>query len=289
MVVAKLVASALLIVMLGGCLGQPASETAVSETPTPSPAEAANETVAPAPNTPPTATLNASALNGSIPFNVTFSLNGTDVDGDNLTWTLGIGDNLTAFNGTELPSSVNFTFETEGNFTVRLNVTDGVNATLANLTIAAFAPVAIATVGLPVPDGSVRGSTYAYQSVAGAGVGVSNVVSTATGAAGDPVPKYPAGTDVLISARSVSADIDIETGTPATFTLYRPDGTIAMGPFPATGSADGSAIQYSAGTKTLPSARGEYLLVFTLTVDGVDYFVQDNSTSTGGLRTIEVI
>lgn len=292
---ARLVAGALLIAFLAGCVAEPSSETSLSpsERPTsaPTPAFQANETSSPAAiaNTPPSAALNASSLNGSVPFEVVFSLNGTDVDGDELSWVISFGDNGTAANGTGLPATVNHTFETEGNFTVLLNVTDGTDATLANLTILAATGAPAVQVGLPVPDGSVQGSVFAYQSVAGAGVGVSNVVATATGPAGDPVPKYPGGTDVVITARSVTADIDIAADTPATFALYRPDGTIVMGPLEASGSADGSALQFTVGTQTLPTEAGEYLLVFALTVDGTVYYIQDDSTGSGGLRMIEVL
>ncbi len=85
-------------------------------------------------NTAPTASLVADALNGTAPFQVNFTLDGSDADGDNLTWSLTINGTETA-NGSALPAAANFTFGI-GNHTVVLTVSDGALTAMANLTIA---------------------------------------------------------------------------------------------------------------------------------------------------------
>jgi PKD repeat protein len=275
--------------LVAGCVepSQPAASTTPPVTSSATPAPTATD-ASPAPNQPPTATLNASTAAGTAPLTVTFELGGSDADGDALTWRMDAGDEALG-DGSELPATVTHTFEAAGEHLVVLTVSDGTATSTANRTITVTAPKAQ---GLPVPDGTLVGSVFAYQSVAGAGVGVSNIVSLATGAAGDPVPKYPAGSDVQItsrSTRSTNADVKINAATPANFTLYRADGTVALGPLQATGSADGSNFQYTAGTVKLPSQAGFYFLDFALTVDDVEYHVKDDSTNSGGLRKIQIV
>lgn len=89
----------------------------------------------PAPNTPPTAELVADLLNGSAPLTVNFTVDGSDADGDDLTWALSLNGTVFA-NGTQLPGDANITFEAAGNFTVVLEVSDGRNTTMADVTIA---------------------------------------------------------------------------------------------------------------------------------------------------------
>ncbi len=79
-----------------------------------------NETVE---NAAPVASLVASAVNGTAPLNVTFTLDGSDADGDNLTWTFSInGTEIAA--GMELPTEITHTFEA-GNWSVVFVATDG--------------------------------------------------------------------------------------------------------------------------------------------------------------------
>lgn len=74
-------------------------------------------------NQPPTANLTAAPINGSSPLNVTFTIAGADADGDNLTWSLALGDGNRT-NGTSLPASFNHTYNQTGNFTAILTVSD---------------------------------------------------------------------------------------------------------------------------------------------------------------------
>lgn len=75
-------------------------------------------------NTAPMASLEVTPENGTAPLNVTFSLAGTDADGDNLTWVLVFGDGNQT-NGTSLPTTVNHTYAAAGNHTASLTVSDG--------------------------------------------------------------------------------------------------------------------------------------------------------------------
>lgn len=109
----------------------PTDGNQTSETPSGDPS--ANETE-PTPNAAPTANLTADTKNGSAPLVVNFTLDGSDDDGDDLSWTLDLGDgNFT--DGTGLPAIVEHNFTTAGNYTVRLDVTDGTDADSATLTV----------------------------------------------------------------------------------------------------------------------------------------------------------
>jgi PKD repeat protein len=73
----------------------------------------------------PTASLVANNATGSIPFNVTFTLGGTDADEDAMTYTLAFGDGSADATGSTLPAEVQHTYSLEGNFTVLFTVSDG--------------------------------------------------------------------------------------------------------------------------------------------------------------------
>ncbi len=84
-------------------------------------------------NTAPVATLLASAFNGTAPLNVTFALDATDADGDNLTWSFDHGEGNTT-EGTALPATVNATYMA-GNWTATFTVSDGTNETIQTLLV----------------------------------------------------------------------------------------------------------------------------------------------------------
>ncbi len=94
--------------------------------------EAPSNTTAPA-NTPPVASLIATETNGTAPLNVSFALDGSDADGDNLTWSFDDG-NGNSTTGDTLPASVNATYMA-GNWTATLTVNDGTNQTVQTLLI----------------------------------------------------------------------------------------------------------------------------------------------------------
>jgi PKD repeat protein len=114
----------------------------------------------PLPNTPPVANLTVNKINGSVPLNVTFTLNGTDEDGDGLNWTLSYGDGNST-NGITLPANKTYSFTKVGNFTVTFSVTDGTNTTNATVTIKAEpAPVAGPNICHRTPTQNVGNQIY---------------------------------------------------------------------------------------------------------------------------------
>lgn len=149
-----LISSLVLVAALSGCLADEAEPASVSSTPTTSAAPVTNATTtSAAPNTTvaannaPTANLSSDVPNGTAPLNVTFTIEGTDADGDELSWTLDIdGDNESDYNGTELPSEIVHEYLEAGNYTAILNVTDGTNSTQASLDITVEVPIATSLV-----------------------------------------------------------------------------------------------------------------------------------------------
>src|SRR5687768_9431239 len=57
-------------------------------------------------NQPPTGSLTTSVPGGAAPLNVTFTVEGSDPDGDEPDWTLSFGDDSANENGTDLPAEV---------------------------------------------------------------------------------------------------------------------------------------------------------------------------------------
>ncbi len=153
-----LLASILLMTIgLAGCADSgpgPAASEAPEDSGTTA-SEGSNKTVVenndttPAPvenstNAAPVASLVASAINGTSPLNVTFTLDGTDADGDNLTWTFSVNGTEIEF-GTALPASINHVFMA-GNHTATMTVSDG------ELEHAALAEVVVAAIPAPVVE-----------------------------------------------------------------------------------------------------------------------------------------
>lgn len=84
-------------------------------------------------NQPPTGSV-AASVNGT---DATFTLTGTDPDGDMLVWELDFGDGSTE-DGTTLPATVNHTYAA-GNYTANFTVTDGKEPKTYSADIAAAA------------------------------------------------------------------------------------------------------------------------------------------------------
>ena len=104
---------------------------------------ASNDTGSDGTNLRPTALLEASAVSGQAPLIVSFTLNGSDPDGDNLTWSFDAdGDGQDEINGTLLPAAYEHTYDV-GTFLANLTVSDG------NLT--AFGNVTITVTAAPAP------------------------------------------------------------------------------------------------------------------------------------------
>ena len=120
-------------------------------------------------NTPPHATLEASPVSGVSPLTVSFTIDGSDPDGDSLTWSLDLdGDGTPESEGAELPASYEHTFE-EGDHTAQLEVSDGNETTTATIQIEVAAPSAPEPTGpTQVVDGTytvpLEGCTIAFPS-----------------------------------------------------------------------------------------------------------------------------
>lgn len=113
-------------------------------------------------NAAPSVNLTASALNGSAPLTVAFTLDGSDPEGGPLSWTLAFADNGTTANGTALPANATHVFEEAGNYTVVLTAVDA-----GNLSANATVTIAVAAGGpLPEPqafEGTLTGAPYLPQ------------------------------------------------------------------------------------------------------------------------------
>jgi hypothetical protein len=118
-----------------------------SATSTPTTGTTSSSSSGPTPNRAPTATLVASQGTGAVPLNVTFTLSGSDPDGDPMSYRLAFGDGAADATGTALPATVRHNFTLVGNFTVRLTVRDAAHTANATLVIhatkAAAAPATI--------------------------------------------------------------------------------------------------------------------------------------------------
>ncbi len=96
-----------------------------------------------APNTPPEAELVATTTQVIVPADVTFTLSGSDADGDDLAWTLDAdGDGVADSEGTSLPFNFTFSYTAAGNYTVTFNVTDGSINVVETLVVDAIEEVA---------------------------------------------------------------------------------------------------------------------------------------------------
>lgn len=112
------------------------------------------------PNSPPTANVTADADNGTAPFMVNFTLNGTDANGDALAWTFDAdGDGTPEANGTTLPATFQHTFNETGEFRAALNVTDG------NASVTAFRLIVVSEGG--GGGGLVERDEYFFDPVTG--------------------------------------------------------------------------------------------------------------------------
>ncbi len=213
-------------VILSGCLSsgdeKEAEPATVGTTPPPASGPAAPEDPdgpAPTPNTAPTATVTADNLTGVAPLGVTFDLDGMDADGDAVTWTFDAdGDGTPDAEGTDLPATAAHTYSAVGNFSALLVVSDGTDATEANLTIVVTAP---STATLPEPiafTGTVIGAWVGAGEAGGpeyAGTGPSHTFNFT-----DAIPAVHNFTVTLVTASEGAIDLDFE--------IYAPDGSQAV-------------------------------------------------------------
>ncbi|MHB8633257.1 MAG: hypothetical protein ACYDBQ_04715 [Thermoplasmatota archaeon] len=151
----RLAAAALVLVAVAGCLYQPDTSTPshtvvpVTRAPDASPAPP-NATArpswsppssAPPPDYhPPRGEISAAAVRGSIPFNVTFTLSGSDADGREFWWTFdadGDGHPDATGDSLHMPTKFSFTYLYMGHYTARLSLYDRMTTTVTSLQVIA--------------------------------------------------------------------------------------------------------------------------------------------------------
>ncbi len=123
----------------------PATSTSHSSTATSTGSSSSTSTGSAPENHAPTGAVSASSAGGPAPFNVTFSLSGSDSDGDTLVWDLAFGDEAST-NGTALPASPAHEYQAAGLYNVSFTLTDGSDPTTYNVAInvtgaAGFVPI----------------------------------------------------------------------------------------------------------------------------------------------------
>jgi hypothetical protein len=107
-----------------------ASSTASSSSSSATGSSSSSTSGAPGPNQPPSGSISAQ-VNGT---NATFTLTGSDPDGDIVVWDLAFGDGSTA-NGTSLPAEVVHDYPSAGNFTANFTITDGTDPVTYDLVV----------------------------------------------------------------------------------------------------------------------------------------------------------
>jgi PKD repeat protein len=162
-------------------------------------------------NKAPTAGLGADKTSGPAPLKVVFSLDGSDPDGDALSWSLDAdGDGTPDATGNSLPKDLSFEYAQLGNYQVKLEVSDGKAVTPKALTIM-------------VIDGSVELTPIVIEgTITGAWLGAPLVGGTYATAPNEhawtllgPAPAIVA----TLTWDDYAVDLD--------FCLYAPDGTEA--------------------------------------------------------------
>ncbi len=151
-----LFATLLMMVAFSGCADETKPETAAKENEEPNTGPETPETPGPTePGTPPSepsepgtnaapeATLQANLTAAVAPASILFFINGTDAEGDAMSWTLDAnGDNETDAQGDSVPAEASFVFEEPGSYTARLTISDGQSTTAAEITVEVSAPEA---------------------------------------------------------------------------------------------------------------------------------------------------
>lgn len=85
-------------------------------------------------NTPPIAQWTVNGTEGGAPLTTVFEMDATDEDGDDLTWTLELGD-TNQTNGTTLPANHSHEYTQPGNYSVVFTVSDGTDTDSISTTI----------------------------------------------------------------------------------------------------------------------------------------------------------
>lgn len=216
---------------IAGCLGGGNEPSSDETEPGPDATQVGgNETGGPATgvNAPPVAAVTANVTNGSAPLNVTFTLEGSDEDGDNLTWEFDAdGDGDAAHDGNVLPATVNVTFNETGLYLAVLRVSDGTHMVNATAEVNVTAAVSGSNVLYLVGDGST--TIVTDPTSAQADTGQPFVTDKALSASGNGGSKStfvvaPSGNPTLARNYLLPTFIGSETvtftGAPVTLTVY---------------------------------------------------------------------
>lgn len=164
---------------------------------------------------PPTATLTADVTTGDAPLEVTFTLDGSDPDGDDLAWTFDAdGDGTADEEGDELPATVVHTFGA-GNHTARLVVSDGEDEADATLRVESVEPAPAA------PAGPVQEETVSW-AVGGDGTGAQaeEALEACGGGPADGATYATFTVDALSHGRPFTASVAMEYGSEAFLGWY---------------------------------------------------------------------
>ncbi len=95
----------------------------------------------PGSNVAPGASITASVTQGVVPQDVMFEMDGSDADGDALTWTLdATGDGVPETEGAALPANYTHSYVDEGIYEVTFEVSDGTETTVQTITVDLQAP-----------------------------------------------------------------------------------------------------------------------------------------------------
>lgn len=136
-----------------------------------------------------------------------------------------------------------------------------------------------ATLGVfPVPDGTIRGGITIFSDLDPV-LAHNELVSIATGAAGDAKPRFTPGEPVTFHSRFTTAPSDNVTVGETTFTwhVWAKDGTLVR-TMPCTTSPDGSATGADGfdceGQTTMPTEPGTYYA--TARLDGSSLWIRDD-------------
>lgn len=137
--------------LAAGCVGgddsqdptSPAATTSATATDTATGSATTGSTTSTGPppteNRAPTASLDASVEEAEVPFNVTFAIDGSDPDGDELGWELDTtGDGAADETGASLPAERTVTYDAVGTYNVTLWVSDGNETASQSRTILAL-------------------------------------------------------------------------------------------------------------------------------------------------------
>lgn len=272
----------LLLVAFAGCSDrgddEPAETTTTSTTQTTTSTQttttrttssAPSEPGEPEANQAPTGTLSASITQGEVPVDVAFTFEGSDPDGDALSWTFDAnGDGTFEAEGTELPAAYNHSYADTGSYLANFTLSDGDLSTSYEVTINATAAAEAAPdFSTIVISGTISGLYVAEPVVTGAGPGYIT----------DPnvhefeVPGVASAIDFLLEWGDMALDLDFEVfavdGSEVAGAANYNDPVIGDGAASESAQVTDAAALSQVGTWTVEVlSAGSYEADYTVTV-----------------------